>query len=94
MEKTDFEYQTIAYMDEDLVLSFRSADVIHVYHMTGYRTPLNGIRRTGWLSAGNWELLESGGYGKSDGIGWKYLATADSIAEIVRIEKSGMNSDS
>ena len=64
----------------------RGESSVQVYHNTGFKSPLKGVPKKGWLSTGSWAISD-GKYRELNGIGQRTGRTAknyDEIANFVR----------
>lgn len=102
VEYTDsIKSNPIIYESDDIVITQPkwSTDIVYVYQVSDYQTPIRGTSKTGWLTAGTWKLKRDNLWHKD--LVYKYSSIGardfDEIAEITRsdskLEKKGVLKD-
>lgn len=97
----DIKSNPIIYESDDIVITQPkwSTDIVYVYQVSDYQTPIRGISKTGWLTAGTWKLKRDNLWHKD--LVYKYSSIGardfDEIAKITRsdskLEKKGVLKD-
>ena len=89
VEYTDsIKSNPIVYESDDIVITQPkwSTDIVYVYQVSDYQTPIRGNSKTGWLNAGTWKLKRDNLWHKD--LSYKYSSIGardfDEIAEITR----------